>query len=396
MTTLVWPFRPNWRDSVVDSLQWRTELGGSRDGTESRRAKRSAPRRRYRFLAQSVEAQVQALDGRIVRGHAGDWYVPIWHDVTRTVFSLSAGATSITVEGIDEREFTADGYAVIISPDGTTFEQVAIAGLITGTNDGITASSGIANDYPAGSTVYPAHKGRLPEAIDIGQITAAVTETSVEFDLIEQPPSPSSHTLSTYNDGTGARPIWAEEPNWLSPVGRTYERLFSRTDAGVGAWRRDDLGGIEFFRQTRDHQFTTRSEMYALRQWLGYLSGRYREFWAPTWTADLTRTRGLTGTDNYLYVEPIDWSQYGSQIGRRDIFIKTSSGYIAAGINGAASESATEDRLTLDTTPTATAKKDIKKICWLQPVRLGSDQIEYSNVTPEIGSVTTEVRSLNA
>lgn len=390
--TEIWTYMPNWRDQVVDRLTWRTEIQNSRDGNESRRAARSAPRRVYEFTSLFQTHDRQILDARLVKFQSTEWYVPVWHDVSLLTFDVSVGNTAISFDAT-EREWRTGGYGVLLSD--TQAEVFEVASVTSG---GITIATGLTYDWPAGSAIYPAQKGLLADSVDLGQQTAGLAEARLQFRLPRQPQSPGSHSMPTYDDGgdLAPPPLWGDEPNWATPVSSIHDRLITTYDTGIGPVYRDDRADKTFFRQTRDHQFRTRSQAWELRQFLEYLQGRLRTFWVPSWTADLTATRGLDGTSPELYVEPVAWDRYGGQLGRRDLYIKTLSGAISVGINGSTAVSAGEEMLTLDATPAATALDDIKIVSWLQRARLDTDQLEFAYDTAAVGNVSVDVRSLRA
>jgi hypothetical protein len=263
---------------------------------------------------------------------------------------------------------------------------------------GVTAKSGLSSDWSAETPVYPAHLGVLADAVQLGQQTAGLAQARIQFRLPRQPQSPTSHSESTYDDGgdAGPLPLWDARPNWITPVTNEHLRLITTFDNGIGKVVRQDRSDRTFFRQTQDHQFTSRADARSMRDFFEYLQGRLRSLWVPSWKTAMTPTRDLTGSDTDLYITPIDWSQYGGQLGRRDIYVETKSGTHTAGIQSSTVVSATEEKLTLDTTLPATAKEDVKMISWLQKARLDTDQIEVAYESAAAGNISVDFRSLRA
>jgi len=394
LTTPVWTFRPNWRENVIDRFVWSTETQAARDGTESPRASRVAPRRVYEFRVMAVDEEVGELDRELVQYHGDEWYLPIWHDHTELSSSVDSGDTLIPCESVDDREFTVGRYAVVMDEDRNA-DLIEIANVLS-TSVVATGATSVTQDWPAGADVYPAVLAKLPGRVDIGQITAGLEEPRLQFRVLDEPQGPTSEDFDQYDDGTHDLPLWRDAPNWATAVSREYQRLLTRVDFGIGPVDEADRADVAFFASTRDYLLTSREDIYDFRQWLGYLLGRYREFWTPTWTQDLVLTRFIDGINPWLYIEPIDWSGYGAQLNRRDIYIQTSSGYFATGVTASTSISADEERLTLEDIPPTTPTSELDIICWLKRCRLNTDQIEIAYETAEVANVSVDVRSLRA
>jgi len=333
---------------------------------------------------------MRAMDARLVASQPDRWYVPAWHDISRLAFDVPAGATAITCD-TDGREWRAGGWGVLLDDEGNS-EAFAVDAVASG---GVTADSGLSQDWSAGTPIYPANLGVLPASVDLGQITAGVRQTSVNFELVDQPTPPSSHDLRTYDDGTGALPLWEHRPNWISPADQEHQRFIERFDAQIGGFQRFDRAGVSFFLQTHDHLFRTREERNELRDWLLYVRGRYRTFWVPTWLADLEATAELDGVDPFLFVRPVAWSLYEGQLGRRDLYIQTLDEDTAVGINDSMFVG-DDERFTLDATPPAATVEQIRKISWLQKARLARDSFEIAYRSATVGNVTATVRSTRA
>lgn len=341
--------------------------------------------------------QAQKLDAAFWGSQLDEWLMPVWWDVDVMDFSASAGATTVFAH-TDSREFRAgaDQWAVIFSENWSSYEAVLIDSISGNT---LTLDSGLANDWPVGSRIYPARVVRFAPSTQVSRITAGVVDWSLRAEVVDREAWTSSQDAD--GDGTAVTyrslPVFDVEPNRSEPVSANYQRLSSRLDFQVGGFDIVDHGGRAFVGRPQDHTLTDRAEVWAMRQWLEHLAGRYSAFWCSTHQSDITVQSDIGSTDTSIDVDRLNYDdEYADQLGRRDIAIKLKDGTVyCRRITGATIVDADTEELAIDSAlGSAVSASDIAKVSWLEQVRLGADSLQIEHLTAEVAQISLPLRTL--
>lgn len=174
----VWPFEPNWEQSVGETLAWLTDVMMSPSGAEQRRSLRYLPRQTFNFSV-AVEGAERSLFDNLLMAHAArDWYLPIWHDVT-----ISTHESTFVSIRCEPSSAIKVGTAVFVK--GATVYDYQIVEVTEITETGITVSPPLTQIVPAGTILHPMTVARLVEQPALSAMTDAVEVAETQFLVIE-------------------------------------------------------------------------------------------------------------------------------------------------------------------------------------------------------------------
>lgn len=375
----IWPFPPNWGDSVNETREWRTDVMVSPTGAEQRRALRPYPRRFLSYDVALMGRERAYADNLLHAYSGGTWWIPQWHDVCVTSAATSFFGNVIQIPNASENEWEA--VVIWASPfDCRVYEvgsvlanSIQIVGAIIGAS------------YPAGTMVMPAVTGRLTDEPRFSKMSDTVWTGETRFLLFDNDQQGYPNALaSSYR----SYPVMTAQPDESERLNANFERMMLEVDNGIGhpvyrdtAERRFDLYRYNWVisgrQQTRDFETL-----------LNQLCGRLRPIWMPTFNQDfevLSATpTTLTVVDNGLL------STGGLRPGREDLLIRTVDGVFARQIVSASSPGPTLT-LTLGSALPATYSADqFVAVSFMDLMRLNSDTLQLEHLTDTQGVLTCE------
>lgn len=378
---------PNWRNSVLERLEWLTDVIEAFDRTEERTALRSAPRRSLEYAVLLQGQAAARLEAALWGGPAPQWLLPIWTDPQLLAAELPSGATSIpaTTAGYD----FADGGQAVLWRDDATHEAVTID---TVTADALTLASPTTTTWAAGARLYPARPARLSPEIRLARPTAGILRGVLSFEL-----EPASYPAAP--DATLYRGVEVNtrSPNRIPDVPTGYDSKAERIDYALGAVAVDDLAGLPALRRSYEYLLRDRAAIAAWRGWLHARTGRAAAFWHPQWQLDLEQTAGLAAAGTVLHVRAGAAARYALAPGRQDLALLHADGTWYFRRILSATPAGDEELLELDAAlGIDTQPGDFRLITYLTLVRLEADAIEIAWHTAGIAKSTVEYRSLRA
>lgn len=375
----LWPFSPNWTDSVNETLEWLTDVMTSSTGAEQRRALRPYPRRYLAFDVALVGRERAYADNLLHTYSGGTWWVPQWHDVSVTSAPMSVGATSIPVADAESNNWNA--VVIWVSPFDCEVHEV---GSVSPSSIGLEGSV-VGKSYPAGTLVVPAIAGRLTDEPRFAKQSDTVWTGEVRFLLFDSDQSGYPNALPpTYRSFA----IMLSRPDESDRLNANFERMLLTVDNQVGhpvyldtANRRFDLYRYQWVISGRQ---ATRDFEAVLNQ----LCGRLRPIWMPTFNQDF---EVLFATTNTLTVQNNGFlATGGPRPGRQDILVQTLEASEPRRIVSVAPAGANLT-LTLDA-PLASAYSadEVVSVSFMDLMRLNSDTLQLDHLTDTQGVLTCE------
>jgi hypothetical protein len=298
---------------ATESLEWKTNILNSWDGTEQRIRARTAPRQRLSVRAYLPRSNMHRIDNLLYRSREQGWVIPLWTEARQG----SAVTQNDTVFNVDTRygDFRVDSLAILWE-SATKYNVFQISNL---TDSTITATSGANDDYDA-PWVMPVRSIRLmgnPVRTTSGydailEIQALVT------DNILLSTSPSSQQFNSED-------TWFEEPLAPSADGApdSYQHRIETIDFETGKfsvfapWDNIRIGrNVEFI-------FEGLQAIWEFRNWLHRRSGRLVPFYMPTFENNFKiLSTGVIGTA----FEAVDWDYDLSLSSRSHIVFRLTDG----------------------------------------------------------------------
>lgn len=359
---IVWPFKP--REEVIEALEWRTDVLQSR-GQEQRIALRSIPRRIFNLshvMSDLTYSHAQAL---IRANQGGDgFYLPDW---TQAVSVGPLEPDSAPHIAISETLDIGD-YAVLWDSE-TNYELVSVEA----DSNGYLLDS-ISNTYTS-AYFLPALIALNPEGISVDRGAGSQSLKTISMSL--------SFICAEERDIAATPAVIYRDLDLLDecPVvagGEFEETLawelstFDNNQNSPEYIRKRNLPDMRY--QMRWHEFT-RSDKYALKQWLYYRRGRQKAFWMSSRAKDLEPTGDISGTTATIYALP-----ELTGLGRDDAFdieIKTPTDSFYRRVTSLTTGTPVGERETIDMTLDASVTASgIQRISFLRCTRFDSDRIE--------------------
>lgn len=377
----VWTIRPNWRNGVLERLEWLTDVMPSTFGTEQRMALRLSPRRTFEMTFNPTNQARSYFDLWLHRLGSLEFMVPLFHDKAKLTAPVTAGQDTIPID-TTYREFVDGGMAVIIGDDPFTFDVLEITAVAA---DELTVeAAGVGHAWGKGVAVYPLRRTRISQESMFSAITNRVGEATLQFELNQANDIPAEGAWALSYNGI---PILLDKPNRRETIDFTYIRNSLILDNEIGLRELLDDAGRAFTIQTYSKMMRGRADHWAFRQMLYRLRGQALPCWLPTFNEDLVLSRSRLAADAVIDVKKIGYAYTGGLIdGREHIIINGPAGPIGAAITGTgAAPTASEERLTLGGA-LGTALPAGTTASFLEIVRLSQDSVEIMHHTDTDGT----------
>jgi hypothetical protein len=384
--TIAWTFAPDWSRTMLEALDWRTDVIISFDAREQRRALRTDPRMSLEFETFQTGADRRYLETLLWGWGARPWALPIWHNGQNLAGALTAGQTVIPLDTFD-RGFIAGGLA-LVAPTPRDFEIMEIE---TVGADSITLRRPVIQPRPAGTLLYPARIARLQDRVRVPRWDHDGAGARVLFEATEPEPSSDDHGLPLYR----GLPVLERRPNWVGGFDLELQRKLAELDNMTGRRFFDDEAGVPLPVQSMRWTMFSRQERSDYRRFIYYMRGRQRAAWIPTWTDDLRVVADLGDGQAFVDIEDMRYTaQAATDTGRRDLRIELTDGtVIYRRIDNSDDQGGGVERLSLDAGiagPIQVAQ--IAQVCFISLMRLNTDRIEMSYWTGDTAESFTPLR----
>lgn len=385
---LPWCWLPDWSSSVVERLEWKTDVLPLADGAEQRIDLRQGARWVYEFAAAAEGTDRRYLEAALYAGGADVWALPLWHDTVHLAAPLAAGAVAIPCDTA-LRDFRAGGSALLLGDDARTREQVLIQSV---TSTHLLLAGATTLDWPAGARVIPTRPAQLTDQVRLSRFTGnALSPRRFRFEILE----PWDGTPAAPVLYRGA-PVLTMKPNWDRPMDLELARELEQLDALVGGWTSEDRTGLPVAAQTHGWTLLDRQAIADYKALLALLRGRVTALWVPTFADDLTFTSAIAAGGTSVNVA---WCGYAlhlaGRVGRRDIRVELADGTVAYGrITGATELSGTTEQLTLEAgLGVDVDPDDVVSVSFMALARQQADAAELAYWTADVAEASTTWRT---
>lgn len=381
---ILFPYMP--QREFIETLQWKTDIIKSADGTEQRIALRRYPRQgiAYDYVMRDDE------DLSTIRTLLTEWQprvfgVPLWWWARKLTADAALGSTSVTVSTIDNADFRVGSLIMIVQPDPNDLTKLLSDVLEIdsfGSPDNIinfTSATTQAFSTVSGALAVPVLPCLLPGQVtlnragDFHEFTLQFLSTDNIVDLAD------ASTFSTYQ----GKPV-IDDPNFMA--GRAYRETLThkntRLDFGVGridAFSTQLLGVNTFPKRWINNdnlsEWQVRGLLYALR-------GRQQNFFLTTFQNDMELTAAISSLQSNIDIKNIGYTNF---IRNRDPFrdieiVKTDGTTIRRRITGSVAVDSDTERLTLDSAVGVdVAIADLDRISYLQLQRFATDTLRIEH-----------------
>lgn len=292
----VWTIRPNWKEGVLERLEWLTDVLVSDTGVEQRRSVRLTPRRSFEITVHPTDTDRAYLDLLLHRLGSKSWLFPLWHDQAVLDMAADIGSSALSFDNTF-REFQDGGQALLYF-DARTWEVVDIT---SQTDDGIALDAETEQRWPKGTKVYPLRSAVLRSDTSLSALTSRVGQSVLLFELEGE---------NEWPDGIGdemvmyqGSPLLTREPNRSREITTDHVRLTEEMDAETGRRYRVDSAGRAFYVQSHNWMVQGREAQAGFRSFLYALAGRQKRVFLPTFNDDLVLAAPANATQAFVRIQ---------------------------------------------------------------------------------------------
>lgn len=286
----VFSLLPNWRDGMLERLEWLTDVIVGEQASEQRRRLRTLPRRSIEASFLRAKGDRARLSNFLVGQGTRPFLVPLWFEQYKLPTALAASATGVVFpeNTLGMREFR-DGDLVFICNKNPNVFDVAIIDKVDIPIDSFTWEIKPTRTWPAGSRIIPMRLARIVDQASLTNITDAVGQSNIRFELLEP-------DTGFAPDWGYCAPLFKFKPNWADPVTNTFDRVTSVLDNSIASTSIVDTSDQSRIGQRMNFILRGREQVFAYRRFLAAAAGRSTRFYAPTMTNDVLPTGDISGS----------------------------------------------------------------------------------------------------
>lgn len=350
---VLWPFDPE--HEITERLNWFTDVQRTPDQEMSYAGREVRQAFTYQFQFNATE-QTQA-EGLIEANALGNWYVPIWTDMSR---AGAVAATDTVINCDTDGAFEASGK-VLLFQDRATYVLADIQTIGSGTIT-LTGQVGQSLTNPA---VVPIRDGYTTEGLSSTRAFAGDVNSSLTLHIRTADDTETS-PYATYL----AEPVVADASYSSLPISARSYQAIDAVDGGLGTvvleGSRNILDGLYGWSAQQE----TITDLKAWRRWLNYLRGRDGAFWLSRRSRDFVAQVPIGAADTTITIAPV-YATLAEYVGRH-ISI---GGTVFREITGAV---ANGNNVDIAIAATGQAFTD-PEISLLKKFRLDSDTVEIAH-----------------
>lgn len=381
-TYALFPLTHNWRDSLVYSYEFKTDIIEADEGNEQRRAVRNEPRRSLVMLTQATGANKAALDRFLYMRQSKATLV---HDFVYAVKMLTPPAPGSNVGSITEAApaWLKPGANVVIV-EGHTMETRLVEAMPNPTT--IVFDENSPHRWGPDAYIAPMLVGHIEDDLSSDHPVNVVQEQRVTFEV-----DPGTEKLLEYfpGDYLDWREILMLKPDWSDGIEVNYQAPREDVDFGFGVVSRFER--FAFPRRVIRADFIAASWEAAQKaiDFFCRCQGRLKEFLLPTWENDIDYDTIVGGTSQIIVRgQEFALTYQDSRIFRRVMFRMQDGTYIHRSISDILALPETDASvITLSEALPAIPfnKRTMHGISWVMAARFATDRLEIEWLTSKVG-----------
>ena len=384
---LLFPFLPNWKTPVKETLEWKTDIVVSYSGLEQRRLIRSKPRRSLTYSALLTGQEASRMENLLWGWQNRPFVLPVCLDKTSLTVAANIGDTVLHVGSTTDMSFAAENPTVLYRSSSVS----ALYATASFTSNTITLSDPLEENWPMGTAVYPGMVARLPKAIPGKRYTSGAIDITVDADFdpgVAEVNLPAEAAPTSYL----GYEVLLDQPNWGKPLDHTFNYEYEIRDS--------ETGGV-FTRATEVLQKISRRYAWLLhdrdnamsfRSFIARREGRLVPVWIPTWHLDFKVVRAEASGSHEIKVEDnLFFLLSGESPYRLHIYVRLRNGFRwAAELENVTMDGADTILTTVEAAPSAFSPADVVGLHLLMLNRLESDAVTFSWHTLGVATVEAD------
>lgn len=360
-----WFVRP--QQPISEVLEWRTNVLKPHDGTEQRIAQRQGiPRQSFRFpyLVETDQANAR-LNAVLHSWLKRQWGVPIWTEQVEHADTLTAGASSITVDTTNA-DFRDDSYGLVWQPD-----QYEVLHIATKDDSSLSLSRTLKQTYAGPKWIMPLRQGWVTNVVKkkIEDTGASIVEIwlGVSDNILL-----TGHTPAMTYDGLEVLAV----PSYADPQQEEFaDADVILVDNETGVWEYKSHSLFNELRQGHLFQNDTKAACWSFRKFLHSLYGQQKTILIPTHRLDLDLTAQVSSVATTFNVANIGLTNHMGVNALRTYIAFATSPIVVRKVTGISVVDAAEEQITINTSPGVTIPVNTK-VSFVDQCRLASDRVE--------------------
>lgn len=389
---VVLSFAPDLSQDYVERLTWYGTITSAYSGKEQRMSLSDDPKLAYEYRVQVQDNEAQRFDSIIWGWQNRVFAVPIWPAYTYTSENLAVGSTTVYVESTELREFVVDGLAIIMA-DAAIYEAVEIREVH---EDRLILKKPLQRRWTKRVPVLPAKAMRMQREIEYSGPVANFKEANLGLISDATEPLIKMAWQKFYRD----KPVLDFSPDMVDGLQGSYTRNMLWQEGEYSLPVVIDKSGVGTPRQTWRFTFDSFEEIQRFKSLLGDLRGTIGEFWASTWTPDMTIRSPIQINGNSFYVDEAQLgNMYFDRRGRKHlaIYLRDGTVYYREIISvsvGSAEYPGTELVVIDEPIPRYVEPYMVKMISYLAICRFENESFEFVWKTRDFAHLGVTVRTL--
>ena len=376
---IVFPFEPE--SPLQETLEFKTDILKSVDGTEQRISVRKHPRQIFNMMFRILEGgDRRTFQIQLFGSQAAIVGLPMWHEAR---FLTSDASTDDTVIYVDTSygDFRANSL-VVLWRSPSDFEAQEISSF---TSSSITISSNLVGNFPAQDTlVMPMRTVRGEQKAEGRKYIKDLDEYNFRFTVLDNEADLADAT--PYNSYNGR--VVLDDPNWIGSgqtiedSAETYYTLIDNESASIFVV--SDWNNAQFL-STKGFVTNTPKELWQVRRLIHAFRGSQVSFYIPTFYSDVIPIAPLGAGSNEITIENIGYTDF---VGGNNPFgalwlLKTDGTVIRREITATQEVDDATERLTVDANwGELVALEDIDRISFMRLSRIADDKVQLQHFRP--------------
>jgi len=309
----VWAIRPNWSESISETLGWMTSVAREESkGAEQRVGWRNVPRRTVEATYNPIGRERAFFDLALHTLGKHDWMVPLWFDCARLDAAALSGSSRLSFDTSGHEFASGDGMVLLVGEDH--FDSVAVR--TTGFDaTGIDLLAPLDRDWIAGTRVHPLRRSQMDD-VSGGNITSRVSEFRLR--TVNVNGNGQGDAVGTWDQTHDGDAVLTRRPNWADTINVDLSFLEQRYDGGIGKPYSADTAGRAFRGHSYEYILAGKAEKWDFRLMLLRLRGQQVPIWTPTFADDIQIAASAAASATVLQIEGIGITYLGGPTAGRD------------------------------------------------------------------------------